>query len=86
MIRPNKLSNALYALQGVLIRARTMAYEDAPRKQLADLLDTAELLPSLIASEVDETESFRGWMAEVSSRHRCAFVLERFDEPPPANW
>ena len=36
---------------GVLIRARAMAYEGAAGRDLADLLDTAEMLPRFIASE-----------------------------------
>jgi len=41
MITPNKLANALHALQDVIIRGRTMAYEKADHVQIADLLDTA---------------------------------------------
>lgn len=86
MIRPEKVPNALYALQGVLVRARTMAYEGAPGEELADLLDTAEILPRFIASEEDETDRFRQHLEEVAKRHRCAFVLQRFDEPVPSKW
>jgi hypothetical protein len=59
MIRPDKLSSALYTLQGVLIRARTLAYGSGTPQQLASLLDDAEYLPRLIARESDETDRFR---------------------------
>jgi len=76
MIKPDKLSNALYALQGVLIRGRTMAYNGAPARDLADLLDAAETLPRFIASPTDETEKFRLCLASIAERHKCAFVLQ----------
>ncbi len=86
MIRVEKLPNALYALQGVLIRARSMAYEGAPGREIADLLDTAEMLPRFIASETDETENFRQYLAEIAEKHKCGFVLQHFDESAPLNW
>lgn len=86
MITPNKLPNALYALQGVLIQARAMANEPDKAKELAALLDYAEYLPSLIARQTDETNSFRAILEEVGKRYQCAFVLQRFEEPAPPNW
>lgn len=86
MITPNKLPNALYALQGVLIRARAMANEPDKAKELAELLDYAEYLPSLIAKQTDETNNFRAILEEVSKCSQCAFVLQRFDEAAPSNW
>ncbi len=86
MIRPEKLPNAYYALHGIIIRARAMANERASGNDLADLLDAAEMLPRLIASERDETDTFRQYLAEIASKRRCAFVLQRFDEPAPKMW
>lgn len=86
MITPDKLPNALYSLQGVLIRARAMANEPDKAKELAVLLDYAEYLPSLIARQSDETNNFRATLEEVGKRYQCAFVLQRFDEPAPPNW
>ena len=86
MITPDKLPNALYALQGVLIRARAMANEPDKAKELAALLDYAEYLPSLIGRQTDETNIFRETLEEVGKRYQCAFVLQRFDEPAPPNW
>lgn len=86
MITPDKLPNALYALQGVLIRARAMAHEPDKAKELAALLDYAEYLPSLMAKQTDETSNFRATLEEVGKRYQCAFVLQRFDEPAPSDW
>ena len=86
MIAPDKFPNALYALQGVLIRARAMANEPDKTKELAARLDYAEYLPSLIAKQTDETNNIRAILEEVGERYQCAFVLQRFDEPAPPNW
>lgn len=86
MITPDKLPNALYALQSVLIRARVMANEPDKAKELAALLDYAEHLPRLIARQTDETKSFRATLEEVARRYQCAFVLQRFDEAAPPDW
>lgn len=85
MIAPEKASNALYALQGLLIHARALAHRNGQR-EIAELLDTAEYLPWLIASPHDETESFRGHLEETSRRHDCAHVLARFDDALPPGW
>ncbi len=86
MIRTDKLNNALYALQGVLIRARSLAYEGAPHEKLATILDAAEYLPFLIASKIDETDTFRACIANVATEFSCGYVLSRFDEPAPPGW
>lgn len=86
MIAPDKLQNALYSLQGVLVRARSIANEPGKVKELVALLDYAEYLPSLIAKQTDETNNFREVLDEIGKRHQCAFVLQRFDEPVPTSW
>ena len=86
MIKPEKVPNALYALQGVLIHARMMAYEGAPHKKLAGILDAAEILPRLIASDEDETERFRRYVEGISIDYKWANILVRFDEPVPPAW
>ena len=87
MIRADKIRNANYALHGVLIKARFMAHqEDVSLKQIAALLDSAEYLPQLIDSRVDETETFRKTLAEIAERFQCRYVLQRFDDPMPERW
>lgn len=82
MIEPDKLNNALYALQGVLIHARTMAYEKADYKALATLLDYAEELPRLIATHENMTERFKSSLSEIATRYECHYILHRFENPP----
>jgi small-conductance mechanosensitive channel len=86
MITSSKLPNALYALQGVLIKRRQMAHKGAPATTIAQILDSAEMLPRLIASETDETDQFRRYLVNISEKHECAFILQRFDEPAPPKW
>ncbi len=86
MIESGKLPNALYALQGILIRARSLADDPKNANELTALLDYAEHLPRLIASQGDETIKFREMLAEVAGRFKCGFVVQRFDESAPLNW
>jgi hypothetical protein len=86
MIKPEKMPNAVYALQSVLIKAREMAYQSASARDLGGILDYAEMLPRFIASEEDETDKFREYLAEIADGYKCAFVLQRFDEPAPPKW
>lgn len=79
VIRKDKLDNALYALQGVLIFARKMAYENKAHKEIADILDTAEYLPYLIFNDRDETENFRNHLLDIVDKYGCHICLERFD-------
>ena len=86
MIAQDKLDNALYALQGVLIQARALAYESGDPKVIAGLLDCAEHLPRLIARTSDETQSFRAMIEGVAEKYRYPYILQRFDEPVPPIW
>jgi hypothetical protein len=86
MVHHAKLTNALYALQGVLIRARAMANEPGKEKEVAKILDYAEHLPRLIANQTDETRNFREILEVVATRFQCAFILQRFDDPAPPKW
>jgi len=80
MIRDSHLKNALYALNGVLIRARAMAAMQAPYSDIAAVLDVAELLPMLIANNRDETDWFRRVLEGLVQTHPgFDFVLQRFD-------
>ena len=79
MIRRDKFDNALYALQNVLIFARTMAYKGKTYKEIANILDSAEYLPYLIANDKDETENFRNYLVSIADKHGCHSCIERFD-------
>ena len=83
MITPNRIHNALFAMQGILIQARLLANEPQLNKEVGAILDYAEDLPRMLASPIDETDRFRVIITEISARFRCAFILERFDNPVP---
>ena len=85
MIRPDKERNALLALQAVLIHARSMAYDQVPYGKVAEILDDAEILPSFLASETDETENFRKVLVKVAERYKGRRALDLFDGPPPGS-
>jgi hypothetical protein len=80
MIRHEKLTDALYALNAVLVEARTMAFEERPHELIARVLDVAELLPMLIARVDDSTAQFREHLEElVSLDEGFGQALQRFD-------
>ncbi|HEX3627412.1 MAG TPA: hypothetical protein VH280_18555 [Verrucomicrobiae bacterium] len=76
MITPNKLANALHALQDVIIRGRSMAYEKVDHGQIADLLDTAEYLAGLIYDKEDMTTAFRENLVTLAKKHKCHVALD----------
>lgn len=80
MIAQVKHRPALLALNLVLVRARRMAYEQAPHSRLAAVLDVAELLPVLISEERDRTADFRAHLEGVL-RLDAGFMgaVQRFD-------
>ena len=92
MIRRGKLDSALFALQGVLICARQLAYrcaksgESTEILELADMMDRAENLPFLLASGNDETTGFRSALEAIAKRHACQSVVTKFDGPAPTGW
>jgi len=83
MISPEKNKNATYALHGVLIKARSLAYQPGSDREVASILDRAEVLTKLFGSESDETAAFRKILENVAKSHQCNFVLERFDTDKP---
>jgi hypothetical protein len=81
MVPPEKLKNALNALNGVLVQARMMAFEGAPHKELAKVLDVAEYLPMLLIEKDDVTAQFRAQLEGlVQMNEAFGFALQRFDE------
>lgn len=80
MIDKNREVAALKALQNVIIRGRTMAYEKADHAQIADLLDTAEYLAALIYDREDMTTAFRENLTILAKKHKCNMALDAFDE------
>ena len=86
MISSDKLGNALYTLQGVLIYARSRAGQSASMREIVSLLDAAEYLPYLIARKSNDTALYREFVADIAQKHGCPWLLQRFDEPIPQGW
>ena len=86
MIAPNKAANAMYALQGILIRARFLAATDEQAGWVSSLLDYAENLTRLFVGPTGETARYRSILLKIGGRYDCDFALNSFDEPVPAVW
>lgn len=85
MIRPDKFTNALAALQHILVAARAMAYDEEPHDQIAEVLDWAEYLPYLIGCKQDRTEEFEGILRDLHDKHNsfCRHAYMIFQRDPP---
>ena len=80
MIRPEKYSHALTALQQVIVRARFLAQKAEPHDLIASLLDEVEYLPQLIAATEDRTESFASALQSISENYPyCRHIFTEFD-------
>ena len=79
MVRDDKLYQALQALHYVLIRARSMGYEGRPPREIADVLDWAELLPVHLAAEDDRRGEYRNALSAIAEKKGFAGVLRVFD-------
>lgn len=87
MIRPDKLSNALSALNGILVLARAMAYEGRPGGEIAEVLDVAEYLPRLLADSEDQTDHFREVLVTLAGKNSMfQLAVDRFDQVGPQAW
>lgn len=76
MIRQTRETATLKALQAVVIKARSMAYEGVSHRRIADLLDRTEYLVALIYDERDMTEAFRSYLEEITEAFDCRNALE----------
>lgn len=87
MVRKDRFNNALAALNAVLVTARTLAYEQRPHEEIANVLDAAEYLPRLLAEEEDQTDAFRETLVGLTSINiGFNFALERFDSEDLGRW
>jgi hypothetical protein len=80
MITKNKEIAAVKALQALIIRGRTMAYEKADYARIADLLDASEYLASFISDKRDMTTTFRENLVTLAKKHKCNMALDDFDQ------
>jgi len=79
MIAEEKKVAAIKALQAVIIRGRTVAYEKADHAKIADLMDRAEYLAALLYDPRDMTVAFRENLVELARLHNCEIALTKFD-------
>lgn len=87
MIREEKMGNALYALNAVLVVARQYALTSRTAAETAGILDTAEHLPRLMAEAEDRTDIFRAHLVTLAGKHvELGLALDRFDRPLPPRW
>jgi hypothetical protein len=86
MVPPDKLKNALNALQAVLIHARMMAYENAEHKNIAAILDDAHYLPYLIGCGDDKTLELRDYLKEMAEKYHDARFIDKFEGAQPEGW
>jgi hypothetical protein len=69
MIRPEKHTQALKALQSILIWSRWMAYRKDDHAAIADILDWAEYLAGLVAEEKDRTETYASVLQGLADKY-----------------
>lgn len=84
MLKPTDVPAALQAIHRVLVRARTLAGEGADAKTLYQILDWAEVLPTVVVARLDDTtQEFRSLLAGLGERHpEFAGILADFDRDP----
>ena len=86
MIHQDKYQNALHSLNSILTRARWMARE-ANARELAELLDAAEILPKYIAQPEDATEDFRATVEGISQQFdSCSHLIGQFNQDCKCAW
>ena len=83
MIRPEKYTQALKALQMIIIRARFLAGTKEDHSKIAELLDWAEYLPQLILAAEDCTEKYTSVLKDISEEHPyCQGIFLEFNREP----
>lgn len=87
MVKNEKLPAALYALNGVLVLARSMAYSSRSGDEIAQVLDIAEYLPRLLAENQDRTDDFRRFLVQLAQADQdFQLAVDRFDGEVPEAW
>ena len=87
MVDPEKQNRALHALQRVLVSTRTMALQGQCSERIAAVLDWAELLPKLLASEQNKTQEFRDALTAIAEKEpSLEAAVSAFDWQEPVRW
>lgn len=85
MIAPERMNDALHAIQMLIVQARQAAF-DADAKEAGALLDDAEWLPSLLRDNIDQTREFQLALEGIAQKHpQCRYILEQFLARPRKN-
>lgn len=85
MIRSEQFSQALRALQRLIVHAKAQAYESGG-SQLGELLNDLELIPEYVADDRDRTDEFHEMLrgiAQVNPSSR--YILEEFERTSMSN-
>ena len=80
MVKREKV--ALVAIQRLLVRGRTMAYE-ANDKKFAEFFDELEYLPSLILEEDDKSDFFQQYLKGICENFDCIEIYNLFLNKDP---
>jgi len=79
MIHAEQYSQALRALQRLIVHAKGQAYE-AGQDRLAELLNDVELLPEFLADESNRTGDFIEMLQGIARLHpSCRYIVEEFE-------
>lgn len=82
MIQPEKLNSAILAIQDLIIRARSFAYQNYPNEKLAEFLDGIEYLPGLILEKEDRTDSFEQYLEGLCNDYGIPEVFNKYVNDP----
>jgi hypothetical protein len=82
MIAPEKVPAALFAIHMILVKARFLVGDGVDQKKLYNILDWAEILPTLITCrDEDTTEEFRETLAGLGEQFpEFSGYLSNFDK------
>jgi hypothetical protein len=79
MIHVEQYSQALRALQRLIVHAKSQAYQ-AGESRLAELLNDMELLPEYLVDERDRTGEFVEMLHGIAQVNpSCLYIIEEFD-------
>jgi hypothetical protein len=78
MIREDLYPAAQKAIQFLVIQGRAMAYENAPQKRIASLLDDVEYLIGMLYEPSECTTDFQRYLDGTTSRFGARHYYQEF--------
>jgi hypothetical protein len=80
MIRVEQYTQALRALQQLIVHAKSQAYQ-VGESRVAELLNDIELLPEYLADERDRTGEFVEMLQGIAQVNpSCRYIVEEFEK------